>query len=186
MNTVIPQPALLPWKSRADIRDMKLPYFWSEMDRQVVQEFTEPSILYLSAISILEKIKRHVSPVYFVIGPMTTGGLGSVEENFKVFEAAIELVRHKTGGAVFNQVYFEDSFQRYTADFQSRHGVDKYPIAIMEDFYGPLLRDTHFHRVFRIEGWETSKGASWENKVCEEVFMPTTDIAMSLIRQRMD
>ncbi len=140
------------------------PYHWTEEDWCTIQSICEPSEIYKILIRVSKKLKHHYSPVGFVIGPVMTGGFDS-EKNMQVFDAAIQIVRMK-GVAVLNQLYTIPALVRYTEQFQSVYGCNKYPDNIMSELFLPLISNAKFERIFAIEGWESSIGASMEYELC--------------------
>jgi len=100
-----------------------------------------------------------------VCGPITSGGLGSVEKNLAVFNSAIQGLIIQ-GRPVFNQMPYEDALFRLQAEHERRHGrhpEDKsYNPVVLEEFYLPLFQTRGFSRAWFLPHWRTSKGATWE------------------------
>lgn len=149
------------------------PYHWTEEDWCTIQSLCEPSEIYKILIRVAAKLKHHYSPVGFVIGPIMTGGFDP-EKNMQIFDAAIQIVRMK-GVAVLNQLYVIPALIKYSEHYQSIHGDDKYPENIMLELFLPLILNAKFERIFAIEGWENSLGASMEHELCLRLgFCPQT------------
>lgn len=147
------------------------PYHWTEEDWCTIQSICEPSEIYKILIKVAAKLKHHYSPVGFVIGPIMTGGFDS-EKNMQVFDAAIQIVRMK-GMSILNQLHVIPTLVRYIEEYQSVHGINKYPENIMLELFLPLISNAKFERIFAIEGWETSIGASMEYDLCVRLgFIP--------------
>jgi hypothetical protein len=136
-----------------ETHEIEPPCFWTQDDWVKLHQTSEPKLLYEISIKVIHRIHHHAAPVGVVIGPMMTGGLDPVK-NFQIFEAAIQMIRMK-GVAVFNQLVLLDSLVFYKSHNQ---------FEVMSDLFLPLMRDGCFRRVFAIEGWESSTGASLEYK----------------------
>lgn len=148
MSTLTTLPLIL---DSPEIQEIKPPCFWSEDEWVKLHQTSEPKLLYEISIQVIKRIHHHAAPVGIVIGPMMNGGFDPVK-NFQIFEAAIQITRMK-GIAVFNQLVLIDSLVFYNSHNQ---------FEIMSDLFIPLMRNAGFHRVFAIEGWESSTGASME------------------------
>lgn len=134
-----------------EAHEIEPPCFWTQDDWVKLHQTSEPKLLYEISIKVIRRIHHHAAPVGVVIGPMMTGGFDPVK-NFQIFEAAIQMTRMK-GVAVFNQLVLLDSLVFYNSHDQSE---------IMSELFLPLMKNAGFHRVFAIEGWENSTGASLE------------------------
>ncbi len=93
-----------------------------------------------------------------VSGPISTGGLGSVEANMVAFEGTVALLE-LIGVPLFNQLPFEPHMWRIA----KREGVDFNPRELLEGFYLPLLMSGRIGTLYFIHGWEGSSGARWEH-----------------------
>lgn len=104
-----------------------------------------------------------------VLGPMTTGGLGSAERNFRAFRAAVAALR-ATGHNIFDIADFHDYIQPL-----STHNPDAgtYDTAILETFCDGVYGSGHIAAAYFLPGWESSVGARWERDR-----MPTYGIAV--------
>lgn len=107
-----------------------------------------------------------------VSGPISTGGLGSMEANLKAFEATV-LLLESLNVPLFNQLPFESHMERIAA----REGTDYDPRELLEGFYLPLLTTGLIGTFYFICGWESSNGARWEHRKAIElgiqrVFLP--------------
>jgi hypothetical protein len=132
-------------------QEIEPPYFWTQDDWVKLHQTSEPKLLYEISLKVIRRIHHYAAPVGIVIGPMMNGGFDPVK-NFQIFEAAIQMIRMK-GVAVFNQLVLLDSLVFYSSPDQ---------FEIMSDLFIPLMRNASFQRVFAIEGWESSMGASME------------------------
>ena len=109
------------------------------------------------AINIIKRIKEGGNEVVQLCGPMSSGGLGNMEDNFTFFREAIKKAREH-GLIVFDQTPFQDAMQRL-----SEHPVTEfYNMDILEIFYKRLFESGLISKVLFLPKWETSKGACWE------------------------
>lgn len=109
------------------------------------------------AITILKRIKKEGHEVVQICGPMSTGGLGNIEDNFAFFRKAIEKAREQ-GLVVFDQTHFQHAMQRL-----SQHLVnDEYNMDILEIFYKKVFESGLISKALFLPKWETSKGSCWE------------------------
>lgn len=101
----------------------------------------------------------------WVCGPMTTGGLGSLEANFGRFnEVTAELRR--VGHRVFSQMPYED---RMAELWDTLKPVDGYDYRLLEGFYTPIFESGMIRRFHFIPGWEDSTGSRWEHDLAEKL-----------------
>jgi putative component of membrane protein insertase Oxa1/YidC/SpoIIIJ protein YidD len=123
-----------------------------------------------AAIRVLRKMRGLYSQqktIVQVCGPMSTGGLGSVQENMTVFTAAIrqldEARYHTVGEVVFDQIPCQDAIVRIMRAHPIPGGG--YDERILTHFYAPLFRAGVIKRCYFLPGWESSHGASWERGI---------------------
>lgn len=117
------------------------------------------------AIAVLGRMPQ---PISMVSGPITTGGLGSREKNIQIFAAAIAALEAE-GVSVFNQLPFQDVM----AAAWRRWAGKGYCMAILDDFYAPLLHSGKIRKLHFIPGWESSVGARWEFDQCRKLGIET-------------
>lgn len=99
-------------------------------------------------------------------GPMTTGGFGDEEKNFRFFTYHIQIAR-EDGYLVFNQVPFQLSMKRLCTETPS----DGYHMQILEIFYRKIFTSGHVGRTWFIPRWETSRGTRWERNLMNDLPM---------------
>jgi hypothetical protein len=122
--------------------------------------------LSLIAIDMLKTLSvrakgQHVNQI---CGPMTTGGLGSIELNMPVFRQAVNIA-HERGLVVFDQLPFQDAMIRITDYFN----LDHYPDEIITEFYYPVFESRLITCAPFLPTWATSRGARMERERIEKV-----------------
>jgi hypothetical protein len=100
----------------------------------------------------------------FVCGPISTGGLGSMEKNNEVFQATIAYLQAK-GEEVFNQHPYEEAMIRLREEWWKQpENTGKYCTPIMDVFYARVFDTGLITKAWFIPGWESSVGARWERE----------------------
>lgn len=115
------------------------------------------------AFEILRPLKQNGGdkPIVQICGPMTTGGVGTVEGNMRIFELAIERA-HNSGILVFNQLPFEITIKKLA---KKRGPKDGYFTDILDLFYKPVLTSGFIDTTVFLPTWRTSNGANWEREL---------------------
>ncbi len=96
-------------------------------------------------------------------GPMTTGGLGSPELNFKLFGHTIDIGRER-GLLVVNQIPFQRTMGRLID--RTRVG---YHMEILEEFYYHVFWSGLVDCTPFLPGWRQSFGAKWEYETVRQI-----------------
>lgn len=130
----------------------------------------------------LREIKTLGSSCVVVCGPITTGGRGSVEENVRAFQAAIQHLRTQ-GQVVFDQMPYEPSLWTLKDKWQREHGSDNYCWPLLLEFYLPLYRSGFIVEAHFLPGWESSTGARWEREQFSQLGVKIIDFPVELINQ---
>lgn len=115
----------------------------------------------------LEIIKKMPKPVAQVLGPISSGGKGSIEENSNELRKFI-LKLKKEGNTMFNNLPFEKSLLRIRA-FGNHLSVEESNIVLLEEFYKPLFESGFIKKLFFVPNWESSHGARWEHEKAKEL-----------------
>jgi hypothetical protein len=136
--------------------------YWEEKDFQDLEKAQSVKDLFTIAERITERMPK---PFVQVCGPISTGGLGSIESNLKVFDEVI-LSLQNTGLNVFDQRPFEATMQR----LEEQKGA--YLKDILTDFYFPLFNSGKISAFYFIPKWETSFGATKEHEKAKELGIP--------------
>jgi hypothetical protein len=76
-----------------------------------------------------------------VCGPITTGGLGTFEENMRVFENTIKALLRQ-GRPIFNQLPYQVRMVSLIEEWKNadKFRAGKYCMPLIEDFYLPLFK----------------------------------------------
>lgn len=150
---------------------MRLPthYYWKQEHYEKLylgRNFDE----YLAiAFSVIESIPPY--GVAQVCGPISTGGRGSVSENLKCFNEAIQkLSGSKMKQLVFDQMPFEPVFQNFHEERMAR-GENGYSMDLLNKFYLPIFESGKIRKLFFLHDWKSSIGATWEHKQAERLGM---------------
>ncbi len=121
----------------------------------------------------LDVLKRTPKPICEVCGPISSGGVGSVQGNLEVFQDVITKLQLE-GDVVFSQVPFERSMQMIRD--QSSLPKEESNLELLENFYGTIFESGFISRLFFIHGWESSHGATWERKKALELGIEVVDL----------
>jgi hypothetical protein len=113
------------------------------------------------ALRVLHRMPLGVS---MVCGPISTGGLGSIEKNLVRFSGAIEVLAGCDQN-VFTQMPFEEAMRRI------RGNAPPYEegLTLLETFYFAIFSSGRVVRLCFIPGWESSLGTNWEHKQGEDL-----------------
>lgn len=135
--------------------------FWTEEDSILLEKADSYSDLFRVAEKVL---RRMPPPVFQVCGPVSTGGLGSIEKNLEEIEKMIKKLQGEKK-SVFNQIPLEAHIQRIKAkrDFK---GYDE---SILSDLYLPLFESGLIHSLCFLPDWKSSTGAKWEHEQAERL-----------------
>lgn len=138
-------------------------HFWTDENKAAL--ITARSFIDLSSVA-LAILARMPKPVAQVCGPISTGGLGSIEKNLVAFDATIDHLMQQ-GISVFDQMPFEDHIFRIV---ENKWGTRQNNM-LLEEFYRPIFESHHVSRLYFIHGWESSEGANWEHKLGQQLGM---------------
>lgn len=143
--------------SRRNLRyDLDMNY-WQDHHRERISKAENYKELFLIAENILRAIPP---PVGQVCGPISTGGVGSVEIHVQRFETAIN---HLLGRGInmFNQIPFQREMFRILSKREADQGYDH---SLLNDFYLPIFESGLVHTLYFLPDWESSTGARWEHQ----------------------
>lgn len=108
-------------------------------------------------------------PIGMVCGPISTGGLGTIEANEQQFIAAINRLV-VLGHNIFDQMVFEPRMKDLIVE------TEEYDWRILEHFYEPLFLSGRIRQKFFIPGWQSSTGATWEREQAKKLGITIIDL----------
>jgi hypothetical protein len=104
-------------------------------------------------------------------GPISTGGLGSIEKNFEFYGKAFKALQAE-GHPVFNYAPYEAGIYKLKMRWRADPANTGYCMPILEEFYRPLFDAAPIARAWFIPGWEESFGSTWAHKELESRGVP--------------
>jgi len=144
-----------------------------EKDPKMVSSFEGLAELALSQLRILEQCS-------IVCGPISTGGLGSVEKNIEIIKVVSDYLE-STGIRIFNNIFYEKYIVKLKNEWESE-GNTGYCTPILENFYLALYKSGHIKIAYFLPGWESSYGASWERNILPKCGVKIIDLEQSKIQ----
>ena len=145
---------------------VKLPDYWFSHHLLEVQQAREIADLRRVALQILNRMPR---PIVQVCGPLSTGGVGTLDGNLRRFERAIIVLKYRQFN-VFDQMSFQPAMKRI-ADAAGGNG---YYWPIIDHFYEPIFRSGLISETFFLPDWENSTGTARERQIVNECGIPVT------------
>lgn len=125
-------------------------------DKSLINRINQAQSYTAMAQIALEILRSVEGPVAELCGPISTGGLGSVEGNLSRFDQKIRELM-ESGINVFNQTPFETPMQK----LKEKPGFQ--PLDLLEGFYLPLLESGKIAKMYFLPDWQSSFGARWEH-----------------------
>jgi hypothetical protein len=148
---------------------------YNQSHHEALEKAREYSELKDIALDIMSSMPK---PIGQVCGPISTGGLGSIDKNMMMFEKTIiKLVSQ--GNVIFNQLPFEKSMWNIRSN--SKKSIEESNQSLLEEFYLPLFKSGHVKRLYFIYGWESSHGSKWERKRAAELGLEIIDLPMDFL-----
>lgn len=129
---------------------------WTDEEIKSLDEIATCADMYLVARPILERIP---APVIQVCGPISTGGVGTIEGNLAAMAQAIQYLEER-GNNVFNQLPFEVPMHKIVESYKK----SGYAMPILEDFYLPIFESRLVSILHFLPDWQSSIGAKWEHE----------------------
>jgi len=139
--------------------------YWTEADRRALAKVTTFKDLATLAIDIIQRFPGNVC---MVSGPISTGGVGTLEGNRKVFTRVIELLATEQSANIFSQMPFEDRIAELYKEWHADNPKEKYCMPILNDFYHEIFSTGKVSSLHFIYGWDSSFGARWEHDNCDK------------------
>lgn len=119
----------------------------------------------------IDLAKRLPPPAIQLSGPMTTGGLGTLESNVEFMRTATQSLIDQ-GHAVFDILVFHDTIMRLL----EKRADQTYPFNLLEVFFRGMFASGHIHAVYFLPGWESSVGSRWERECVIELGLAIVDL----------
>lgn len=130
--------------------------FWTAEDEPLLDQVEAfPAMLSL-AHRILDRIPH---PVGMVCGPVSSGGLGSIEKNLKALAENVRILS-RCGHPLFCQIPFEEPIQRIRKVMPSA----EFAPTLLSRFFQPLFEQRRIEKLFFVAGWTSSSGSRWEHE----------------------
>lgn len=145
--------------------------FYSQEDLNALDTVSTLEEAGALALAILKRMSEEDKEIIQLCGPMSTGGLGNLEDNMKRFQSAINIAYNK-GLLVFDQIPFQSSIIRLT---KFKEGEPIYNMDILEIFYRTIFESGYIKKALFLPGWESSKGARWERELVTQLGIPVEE-----------
>ena len=130
--------------------------YWTEEDRrdlEMAKNYRDFSNIALRVLGRMPEPRGELS------GPITTGGVGTVEGNLTRFGEVIQRLQ-KDGIHIFDVMPFEMPIQ----EMRKKLNHIGYDTVLLNEFYLPLFESGLFRTVYFLPDWETSVGSRWEHE----------------------
>ena len=141
-------------------------------DKKIMKYWTEKDVLKLKNARTFEDVgkiaievqNRMPDEIGHLCGPMSTGGLGNIEDNLINFENI--LIKLSQDYQIYNQLPLEDGIYRIVKKLNETNSYN--PEDLLNAIYKPLFDSKKLKKVFFINDWESSQGTTWENNYFKE------------------
>ena len=144
--------------------------FWRDSEKEILLKQLSEARTFKELASVAVTVLNHLPPdlkVHMVSGPISTGGVGTIEGNRKIFEGVIEILVENCRIDVFSQMPFEDKMVELYKEWHAEHLKEKYCLPILHNFYEPIFSSGRIIALNFIPDWESSFGAQWEYENCD-------------------
>lgn len=132
--------------------------YWTKKNLSDLENARTYSDLGKVAFDVLGSMPQ---PIGQVCGPISTGGVCSIEENLKIFDRTIMKLTEE-GNAIFDQMPFQYQMGKLRA--KSALPQNETNTLLLENFYLPIFQSGIVRKFFFIHGWKSSYGARWEHE----------------------
>lgn len=123
--------------------------------------------LQMLAEEALREIEGLRAPIIQFCAPISTGGLGSTEDNIECLLSFINHFQNIEGLSIFNQLKYE----RKMDAILENHSEYDYPL--LEHFYQPIFLSKKIDGLVFLPLWESSTGCKWEYDFAKSINLPT-------------
>jgi hypothetical protein len=135
--------------------------YWTDQDWKDLEQAETAKDMFTIAERIFSRMPAHIAQV---CGPIGSGGLGSFEANLNAFNEEIKKLQ-RAGVHVFDQVPFEMPMQ----EIKKKMGTEEAIKTILDHFYMPIFADTKVSTFYFMPNWQSSKGATWEHALAQQL-----------------
>jgi hypothetical protein len=156
---------------------------WNEKERLALTKAKSFGELAELALQIIDRMPEDIN---IVSGPISTGGVGSNAGNIKVFKNITEFLGDEMGLNVLSWIPFETRIGGMAREWSKLNPEGAYCMPILNDFYYPIFSSKKIKKVNFIHGWQSSFGASWEHKLCEELGIQREYLSAELSQKALD
>lgn len=113
------------------------------------------------AMIALDELTKVGDNCALVCGPVSSGGMGNVDDNLGVFNATIASLR-RTDPMVFDTLPFEAGIIGLRNAFEDNpaNAGKSFLMPLMSEFYQPLCSHPSLTHAYFIPGWEASFGST--------------------------
>lgn len=113
------------------------------------------------AVDVLRQMSLSGRPIAEICGPVSTGGLGSIEKNLARIKKAI-VIAEKKGLQTFDMPLFEKAIEKLSYKYPKTNG---YCLPILDIFYKRLFESGYINKALFLPDWQSSYGARWERNL---------------------
>lgn len=149
---------MTPVQSHCFARSSTIASVLTPEDHEVLARAGSFRAMSIVPIRVLERLSAEGRPVVQLSGPMTTGGLGNPDLNFRLYR---EAVRH-----AYDRMVNVHDVTAYKAPLDHLCGQlpmgNPYPWDLLNDFYAPMFQSQYVTHLWLLPGWNTSTGSAFE------------------------
>jgi len=128
----------------------------------------------------LDILKNMPQPISIVCGPISTGGLGSIEKNLENYEKVINKLCDE-GKNIFNQVPFEKAIEKIHGKLEGTAWEKNQ--SLLDRFYLKIYKSGIIKKMYFIHGWESSHGAKWERELAGKLGIEIVDLPKDYLKE---
>lgn len=134
--------------------------YWTSFEQNALEEARTIRDVYAVARTVLARMPDNLAQV---CGPITSGGVGSIEGNLLFLNEKVAQLQAE-GVAIFDQMPYEETIHRVRNDPALMQTYEH----VLSDFYEQLFLSGKITALYFVSGWESSRGACWEHEKAKE------------------
>jgi hypothetical protein len=146
--------------------------YYTEEDFLLINQASSFKGLCVAALRVLSRMTGNIIQV---CGPISTGGVGSVEGNIKKLQETI-IGLSERGFVVFDQMPLEQKISELVLIWKKENPAEKYCHPILEDLYKPIFESGFIKELWFLPDWQSSHGAKWERLQAKRLNIKIVDI----------